>query len=51
MDTEIFWMEVYAVQTPNSGQKIDIAVKDQPGAKLFFRMNMNTFMENLQFEV
>ena len=42
---------IYDISTPNSGQKIDIAVQDQPGAKLFFRMNMNTLMEILMFEV
>ena len=42
---------IYDISTPNSGQRIDIAVKDQPGAKLFFRMNMNTLMEILMFEV
>ena len=43
--------KIYDISTPKSGQKIDIAVQDQPGAKLFFRMGMNTLMEILQFEV
>ena len=45
---------IYDIPTPKAvktGQKIDIAVQDQPGAKLFFRMNTNTFMEILMFEV
>ena len=45
---------IYDISTPTpnkSHKKIDIIVQDQPGAKLFFRMDMNTLMEILQFEV
>ena len=45
---------IYDISTPTpnkSRKKIDIVVQDQPGAKLFFRMDMNTLMEILQFEV
>ena len=45
---------IYDISTPTprkSGQKIDVFVEDQTGAKLIFRMDMNTLMEILQFEV
>ena len=45
---------IYDISTPSSkssGQKIDVFVQDQTGANLIFRMNMNTLMENLMFEV
>ena len=43
--------KIYDISTPNSGQKIDISVQDQAGAKLFFKMNRTTYMFTLMFEV
>ena len=44
---------IYDISTPNKAvaKKINISVQDQRGAKLFFRMNMNTLMEILMHEV
>jgi len=43
---------IYDISTPNKAlaKKINISVQDQRGAKLFFRMNMNTLMEILMHE-
>ena len=42
---------VYDISTPNSDKKIDISVQDQHGAKLFFKMNMDSYMFRLIDEV
>ena len=42
---------IYDISTPNSDKKIDISVQDQHGAKLFFKMNMNSYMFQLMYEV
>ena len=48
---------IYDISTPipkSSGKRIDVVVQDQTGANLanlIFRMDMNTLMEILMFEV
>ena len=42
---------VYDISTPNSDKTIDISVQDQYGAKLFFKMNMTSYMFQLMYEV
>ena len=42
---------IYDISTPNSDKKIDISVQDQHGAKLFFKMNMDSYMFQLMYEV
>ena len=45
---------IYDISTPcpnSSRKKIDVFVQDQTGANLIFRMDMNTLMEILMFEV
>ena len=42
---------IYDISTPNSDKKIDISVQTQDGAKLFFKMNMDSYMFQLINEV
>ena len=42
---------IFDISTPNSDKKIDITVQDQYGAKLFFKMNMDSYMFQLINEV
>ena len=42
---------IYDISTPNSDKTIDISVQDQHGAKLFFKMNMDSYMYQLIDEV
>ena len=38
---------VYDISTRNSDKTIDISVQAQDGAKLFFKMNMDSYMFRL----
>ena len=42
---------IYDISTRNSDKTIDISVQDQHGAKLFFKMNMDSYMWRLIDEV
>ena len=42
---------VYDISTPKSDKTIDISVQDQSGAKLFFKINMDSYMFRLIDEV
>jgi hypothetical protein len=42
---------IYDISTSNSAKTIDISVQDQHGAKLFFKMNMDSYMFRLIDEV
>ena len=42
---------VYDISTRNIDKTIDISVQDQHGAKLFFKMNMDSYMWRLIDEV
>ena len=42
---------IYDISTPNSDKTIDISVQDQYGAKLFFKMDMDSYLYQLIDEV
>ena len=42
---------VYDISTPNSDKTIDLSVQAQDGAKLFFKMDLDSYMSQLINEV